>query len=220
MAYSQKFGLSRNSPLLNVEDEKNNPATSIVEENNATAIFDKFPPSQKTPDTVKAPEKRKGNFFSNLWDDATTAVSRPVSMLRMLAGNTDYKTPYELERNETVKKNLKEKIDSGKAEGNDLTNYEQMKSMRNTGDAIADGTVAFNPYSSAVKGVGYVGQGIARKDAKLIGKGAVNLVSAGALGKMTGAFSKNALGVAGEAVVDKLPKVAKVIKGGIIAAGA
>jgi len=40
MAYSQSFGLSRNSPLLNVEDEKNNPATSIVEKNNEKVKFD------------------------------------------------------------------------------------------------------------------------------------------------------------------------------------
>ena len=82
MAYAQRFGLSRNSPLLNVEDENNNPATSIVEKNNAKAVFDKFPPNTgSNPHTLS-----QGTGDDSYWQKFKTAVSNPFDTIKVMGG--------------------------------------------------------------------------------------------------------------------------------------
>ena len=133
MAYSQKFGLSRNSPLLNVEDEKNNPvastvdennnpvtstveknnnpATSIVEKNNAKAIFDKFPPNTGSNPHMLS----QGTEDDSWWQKFKTAISNPLDAFKVAGGFGQ---------------------DQFKGEGH---TYRSMTSLRNAKDAQAKG---------------------------------------------------------------------------------
>ena len=232
MPYTQKWGISRNafqSPLNN--DEVNtdpNADEDIIEQNNDKASTDysnitslltgkvKNPDigygEGKTPPSFSQSTERSGNWFSNLWDDAVTALKNPTRIMSTIKDNRS-DSLYKIQQDQDARGELERK----KNEGVFFNEYDEsnLKSLEDkySGTDILDGATGFIPQVAIAKGIGLTGQGVARGDKSLVGEGVMNLIGGGGLKKVLGHTPEIAATVADLPISpSNAKKIAEVMK--------
>jgi len=203
MPYTQNWGISRNafqSPLNN--DEVNtdpNADEDIIEQNNDKVSTDYSNITSLLPGKVKNPDigygegktppsfsqstERSGNWFSNLWDDAVTALKNPTRIMSTIKDNRS-DSLYKIQQDQDARKELERRESEGTFFNEyDKANLKSLDDRYSQSDEI-DAAVGFIPHVAIAKGVGLTGQGLGRNDASLVGEGAMNLVAGGVLGKL------------------------------------
>ena len=202
MPYTQKWGISRNafqSPLNN--DEVNtdpNADEDIIEQNNDKASTDYSNITSLLPGKVKNPDigygegktppsfsqstERSGNWFSNLWDDAVTALKNPTRIMSTIKDNRS-DSLYKIQQDQDARKELEKR----ESEGTFFNEYDEsnLKTQEDkySGTDMLDGATGFIPQVAIAKGFGLTGQGVARGDKSLVGEGVMNLVGGGILNR-------------------------------------
>ena len=198
MPYTQNWGISRNafqSPLNNNEKDNINEATSIIGQNNdnasnITSLLGKGPKNPdigwgegQKPPSISQGKERSGNWFSNVWDDAVTALKNPTRIMSAIKDNRS-DSLYKIQQDQDARKKLEDRKKGGVFFNEyDKANLKSLDDRYSQSDEI-DAAVGFIPHVAIAKGVGLTGQGLGRNDASLVGEGAMNLVAGGVLGKL------------------------------------